>query len=461
LRITFLFLTAAGVVFSGCRTGPCAGTTGTCIPFTAGKSTESDIDTAFSTATAGTTLAFGAGTFQFTNTIALFQQSNITIQGAGLDQTILDFTNQAAGADGLDAQGGNNLTFAHFTIQNAKGNALKVLGGQNVVFNGVKTSWTTPNATTNGPYGIYPIQVKNVLIEHCVVTGASDSGVYVGQSQNAIVYDTEAFGNVAGIEIENTWDAEVSHNNSHDNTAGILVFDLPDLPQQGGHAVRVHDNTIKDNNNPNFATNGDIVSQVPAGTGFFVMANHQVEAFDNTITNSNTVGMAVTSYLATQLPIPDGGYYAYPYNVSLHDNTVTGSGTSPDPSVQIGLLLAAYQDTFPGKHVPDLIYDGAIDPGYAADAGTLRYPDGGVNPNAMGICFHQNQSNLTFVDIHFDRFHYCDDDAGPDGVIAGCADGGLTNFESIESQDLTPFDCTQAPVPQTGTNGLPVPAGVF
>ena len=45
--------------------------------------------------------------------------------------------------------------------------------------------------------------VKN-KIEHCIAIGASDAGIYVGQSNNIIVRNCEVFQNVAGIEIENS-----------------------------------------------------------------------------------------------------------------------------------------------------------------------------------------------------------------------------------------------------------------
>ena len=48
--------------------------------------------------------------------------------------------------------------------------------------------------------------------------------------------------NVAGLEIENSFNADVYDNVPTNNTGGILVFDLPDLPQQGGHHVRVYSN---------------------------------------------------------------------------------------------------------------------------------------------------------------------------------------------------------------------------
>jgi hypothetical protein len=54
------------------------------------------------------------------------------------------------------------------------------------------------------------------------VTPASTSA----QSDSIVVKNNEVFENVAGIEIENSFNADVHDNNSHDNTVGFLVFDL-------------------------------------------------------------------------------------------------------------------------------------------------------------------------------------------------------------------------------------------
>src|SRR3546814_1516361 len=76
----------------------------------------------------------------------------------------------------------------------------------------VRAEWTGGPSTDNGAYGLYPVQVDNVLIEDSVVKGASDAGIYVGQSTNIIVRNNRAEGNVAGIEIENSTGADVYGN---------------------------------------------------------------------------------------------------------------------------------------------------------------------------------------------------------------------------------------------------------
>ncbi len=142
----------------------------------------------------------------------------------------------------------------------------------------------------------------------------------------------EVYQNVAGIEIESSVFADVYENNAHDNTAGVLVFSLPQLQVEGGHDVRVFNNTITGNDTESFAAMGDLVHIVPAGTGSFVMACSRVEVFDNTFATNNTGANAIISYLDAELPINDSKDYPYPSNVFFHDNKFSGNGTSPTPS---------------------------------------------------------------------------------------------------------------------------------
>ena len=72
------------------------------------------------------------------------------------------------------------------------------------------------------------------------------------------------------------------------NAGGLLVFDLPNLPQQGGHNVRFFNNMSVDNDTKNFAPEGNIVGLVPTGTGLMIMANRHVEAFGNYFDGNGT-----------------------------------------------------------------------------------------------------------------------------------------------------------------------------
>ena len=44
--------------------------------------------------------------------------------------------------------------------------------------------------------GLYPVRTRNVLIEDSVAIGASDAGIYVGQSRDVVVRNNRAEYNV-------------------------------------------------------------------------------------------------------------------------------------------------------------------------------------------------------------------------------------------------------------------------
>jgi parallel beta-helix repeat protein len=197
-----------------------------------------------------------------------------------------------------------------------------------VTFRDVTVRWSAGSVTANGAYGLYPVSSSDVLIEDCDVSGASDAGIYVGQSTDVIVRNNRAHGNVAGIEIENTTNAEVYGNHAYDNAGGILVFNLPVLPVKGQRAL-VHDNDIDANNHPNFAEAGTVVADVPPGTGLMIMSKDVVEARNNDIHDNVSTGVLIISYLAVNSTFEDPEYDAYPETIYLHDNTFTNNGADP------------------------------------------------------------------------------------------------------------------------------------
>lgn len=385
---------------------------------------EAPLASAFAQAKNGTLILLGPGTFKMTNALAL-QANDVTVRGAGIDKTILDFSGQKAGSEGVFAQNVTNLTLEGFTVADAPGNGVKVLGGTGVVMRKLKAVWNGPERSAHGPYGLYPVQSKNVLIEDCVAVGASDAGIYLGQSQKAVIRRNEAYENVAGIEVENTFEADVYENRSHDNTGGILVFDLPGLPQLGGRGVRVFKNEIVENNTDNFAPKGNTVGLVPRGTGFFVMANTDVEVFDNTFRGNKTVQSGVISYYVTDEAIKDPKYYPYPSKVYLHDNRYEGGGDAPDLKKQIGILLSTAMSKFPGGKVPSLAYDGIVDDKREGPA-----------DNRMQLCFKRN-SGFSFANLHLDKL----DKASP-------------NLPAIFTTDAAPHDCELPALPAVSFPGL-------
>ena len=247
------------------------------------------------------------------------------------------------------------VTVEDLAVEDAKGDAVKAQDTKKVTFRRVRTEWTGGPKATNGAYGLYPVLCTDVLIEECTAIGASDAGIYVGQSENIIVRRNRAEKNVAGIEIENSVNADVYENTATDNTGGILVFSLPDLPKKDGRMCRVFNNKVIANNHENFAPKGNIVATVPPGTGMMLMANDQVEYFKNDVENNQSTGLLIVSYLINRKEIKDEKYDPYCESIYVHDNNFKDNGKSPAGD------LAAILAKPLGTPFPAILYDGMRD----------------------------------------------------------------------------------------------------
>ena len=295
----------------------------------------------------GDVVMLGEGRFVLTDGLSL-DVPGVTVKGAGPDKSVLSFAGQLAAGEGLLVTS-DNVVLRDFAVEDSKGDAIKSKGADNIVYYNLRVEWTGGPKETNGAYGIYPVESENVLIDSVLVIGASDAGIYVGQSRNIIVRDSIARFNVAGIEIENSFNADVHDNVATKNTGGILVFDLPNLPQQGGHSVRVFDNIVAENDTPNFAPKGNIVASVPTGTGIMIMANRDIEIFDNVFDGNGSSNIMIIGY---RQKFEDAKYQPTVRNVRISDNAHGKTGF--DPKFAGGEMLAA---AFGGS-VPPIIWDG-------------------------------------------------------------------------------------------------------
>ena len=288
----------------------------------------------------GDTIEFDCGFFDLSNTLQLSNVEDVKIKGCGIDKTVLSFVDNNA-PEGLLAVNVRGLVVEDLTIADTGGNGFELRGVDHATLQRVRAYWSSdggrespepiseanyqdgrlnipctdpasqdPNAPENaggdisspdytvskksGRYGIYPVSSENVLIDNAESVGASDAGIYVGQTSNAIIRNSRAAYNVFGFEIENVQGGEYFNNLAECNTGGFLVYDLDGLRQYGDRTI-VHDNISRNNNTYNF-TSGGIVGQIPNGTGFLTLSYDRVDIFNNLFENNDTAGIIHTSY---------------------------------------------------------------------------------------------------------------------------------------------------------------------
>lgn len=303
----------------------------------------------------GEVIELPAGKWTFARSLSL-NKSNVTLRGAGPDATILSFKDQRQGAEGLLINAASNVVVESLAIEDTKGDGLKCNGCKDLVVRDVRVEWTNGASEKNGGYGIYPVQSERVLVEKSIAIGASEAGIYAGQSKYVVIRDNRVSHNVAGMEIENSSHVDVYRNVVTENSGGILVFNVPNVPVKDGRRTRVFDNRIYANNTRNFAPRANLIFAVPAGTGVMVMANSEVEIFGNTLENNHTANALVLAFGATGKSANDARFDPYPQQLWIHNNRFAGGGGAPDPEGIQQLRLGKVVANGP---LPDILWDGS------------------------------------------------------------------------------------------------------
>ena len=293
-------------------------------------------------------MELGEGRFDLTDALSL-DVDDVTVRGQGADKTILSFAEQAAGSEGLLVTS-DRVVLKDFAVEDTKGDGIKAKGVDTISMIDLRVEWTRGPNSENGAYGLYPVMSKNVLVEGTHVLASSDAGIYVGQSENIIVRNNRVEYNVAGIEIENSYRADVYGNTAEHNTGGILVFDMPGLPQMGGHSHRLFNNKVVNNDTENFSPPGGFVNILPKGSGIILLSQRNVHVFDNEIAGHGTSNIMMISFPQAS---DDPNLNPLIKDVYIYNNRLGDAGFEPAGAMAEPLSAVT------GGQVPSIIWDGA------------------------------------------------------------------------------------------------------
>ncbi len=248
-------------------------------------------------------------------------QNKLTLRGvpnAKGDYPILDGENKFG--DGVSATG-DNFLIEKLAIKNYKGNGVIVQGARDIVMRDLYVENTSL-------YGVYPVKSTGVLVERVKATGIRDAGVYAGQCRDIIMRDNEVYGNVIGIEVENSIGADIYNNKAYNNSTGLFIDLLPKLPSKVSLQTKVHDNISENNNFKNFALPGEIGAIVPEGVGILILGADEVEVYKNTFRDNRSAGIAVFN-TGAGFKKEDVDVAPNPERVHTYNNTYGNNGYNP------------------------------------------------------------------------------------------------------------------------------------
>jgi parallel beta-helix repeat protein len=332
---TFLFIITLLFLFTGCKKEQVATEAQQQQTVTDMSTAKADIivhsggsiQAAVNAALAGMVIKIEPGIYKeaISITKARIKLIGLTINGAGVI-----IQNPGDEENGIIVNdNGDGFTLQNVTVRGFEENGVILIGVNNFCISRV-------TAVNNGEYGIFPVHCSHGVIDHCTVSGHSDTGLYVGQSSDVNIQFNTAFANVNGLEVENSSDIKVTCNQSHNNVCGILIDLLPGKDIKTSKRVYVGNNHVYNNNHKNFGEKGELESYVPSGLGILVLGTDETTVEKNTVTGNKFTGITVFSTLvlgelaglppeafADIEPNPDGVY--------IHKNILRNNGAEPPP----------------------------------------------------------------------------------------------------------------------------------
>jgi hypothetical protein len=170
---------------------------------------------------------------------------------------------------------------------------------------------------------------------------------------------------VNGFEVSNSDDIRLEYNLARGNTIGMAILFLPDIFEVRPDAQRItiRNNQIRNNNKPNTATPGSILSGVSPGIGILHLGVDDSLIEGNVVAGNDFSGISVVDYcLAVQggpfdcsldpevLDSPEFLLDHEASNNQVRGNRLTNNGTNPNPDDPFAVTAADLDLLVLGDH---------------------------------------------------------------------------------------------------------------
>src|SRR5690606_15253195 len=128
---------------------PCEGPNGPCIELApSGGDDHGALQTALIEAAPGDVIYLAAGTYEVSQGLSL-AVDDVTLRGAGMDETVISFAGQVDGAQGLLVTA-DGFTAEDLAVMDTAGDGIKVEGGARVIVRRVRVEWSGTPSQDNG-----------------------------------------------------------------------------------------------------------------------------------------------------------------------------------------------------------------------------------------------------------------------------------------------------------------------
>ncbi len=290
------------------------------------------IQMAINKAAPGDTVEVMAGEYHET---VYIDKNDMTLRGVVIDRKWPVLDGKLKLNDGI-LVAGHGVTVERLFVKGYKGNAIMTQGANN---------FKIINNRVGGPafYGIFPQFGKNGLVANNIVWGIEDAAIYAGMCENVDILYNETFGNVMGIETENSKNMLVEGNYVHDNTVGVVLTLVPGLPIKRAENTIVRNNFIINNNEKNFAPPGALAASNPPGIGGLVFGVDSTVWENNIISGNDSAGIMYADLGFFSMP-PDPKADPRPDKSRVLNNIFINNGNNPKGIISELLKVAGLNE---------------------------------------------------------------------------------------------------------------------
>jgi len=322
-----------------------------CFTYTATRGQNAVFEQVFSarlsTVATGQTLTIPPGVSPFKQGVWIDGAKGITITGAGMGSSILDFSALQSGGQAWQFSTCSHVILEGLTIRNAPADGLRLQNCENITLRDVRIEWA--DRTTSGSYGVFAINSKGVVVEGCEASGAAHSGFVAVRCENVIFSNSKAMKSVIGIAIENAIRVRIQGCTLENNSIGIALVHLPmPAPCQN---IAIMGNTIRKNNFRNFSPESDFANGYGDGIGVLCISADSVIISQNTIEGHNTAGIFFASHPSLARMGLKTSDKTMTSRLFCVDNGYDRNGKNPDGQGAMGIFLKSHDAA------GDIVYD--------------------------------------------------------------------------------------------------------
>lgn len=313
------------------------------------KDLENALQNRVALAESGDVLVIPQGSYSFSRNLTV-GVPKVSIVGAGRSKTKLNFASQTTGGESI-LVAANDVRIEGISVVDPPADGVVARGTTGLRIRDVSVEWGADGSAKNGAYGIYPVSSTGLLIEKCYARGASEAGIYVGQSSDGIVRNNHVEGNVVGIDIENSVRIRVEGNLVERNSLGILVAARPRLFQPTSVDNEVVGNRVRDNNLPTFAPPESFLRRLGDSRGAVVVASSGTEFEKNEFSMHQGSDLLLLNFQSLGMDDLEDVLFSFDLNgTKVGKNKFTGSSDKATPK-------AAKRQDSTGANV---VWDGVI-----------------------------------------------------------------------------------------------------